>query len=54
MNKELMESKVKSLTSSLEVFKKNLVVDGSFVPPFSGMDEIKLVVVGQDPTVYNF
>lgn len=53
MNKELLESKVKSLTSSLEVFKENLVVEGSFVPPFIGKDEIKLVVIGQDPTVRN-
>ena len=53
MNKELLESKVKSLTKSLEVFNDNLVVADSFVPPFSGMDEIKLVVIGQDPTVRN-
>lgn len=53
MNKELLESKVKSLTSSLEVFKENLVVEGSFVPPYIGKDEIKLVVIGQDPTVRN-
>lgn len=53
MNSELLESKVKSLTSSLEVFKENLVVEGSFVPPYIGTDEIKLVVIGQDPTVRN-
>lgn len=53
MNKEPLESKVKRLTTSLEVFKENLVVEGSFVPPYIGTDEIKLVVIGQDPTVRN-
>lgn len=53
MNNILLESKVKSLTKSLEVFKENLVVEGSFVPPYIGTDEIKLVVIGQDPTVRN-
>lgn len=53
MNKELLESKVKRLTSSLEVFKENLVVKGSFVLPYIGKDEIKLVVIGQDLTVRN-
>lgn len=53
MNKELLESRVKSLTSSLEVFKENFVVEGSFVPPYIGMDEIKLVVIGHDPTERN-
>lgn len=50
MNSELLESKVKSLTKSLEVFNDNLVVADSFVPPFIGKDEIKLVVIGLDPT----
>lgn len=53
MNNILLESKVKSLTKSLEVFNDNLVVADSFVPPFSGKDKIKLVVIGQDPTVRN-
>lgn len=51
MKRELLEAKVKSLTTSLEVFNENLVVEGSYVPPFIGKDEIKLVVIGQDPTV---
>ena len=53
MNKELLESKVRRLTSSLEVFNDNLAVADSFVPPYIGKDKIKLVVIGQDPTVRN-
>lgn len=45
-----LKSQVESIVASLEDVKENPVV-GGYVPPYIGGGEIKLVIIGQDPTV---
>lgn len=50
MDSEELISQVENIVSSLEDAKENPIV-GGYVPPYIGGGEIKLVIIGQDPTV---
>lgn len=52
MVSEELKSRVESITASLEDVKENPIV-GGYVPPYIGGGEIRLVIIGQDPTVRN-
>lgn len=52
MDVDELKSQVEHIMNSLEDVKDNPVV-GGFVPPYIGGGEIKLVIIGQDPTVKN-
>ena len=45
-----IESQVKRIINSLERFDANPIA-GGYVPPFVGEGEIRLIILGQDPTV---
>lgn len=47
------EKEVKNITSNLEDDSKNHIV-GGFVPPFcKNVEDVKLIIIGQDPTIQN-
>ena len=52
MDVDELKSQVEHIMNSLEDLKDNPIV-GGFVPPYIGGGEIKLVIIGQDPTVKN-
>lgn len=52
MDSEELKSRVESIVVSLEDVKENPVV-GGYVPPYISGGEIRLVIIGQDPTVRN-
>lgn len=53
MDIQKIETEVKSIIKRLEVFSENRVDGEKIVPPYIGGGEIKLVIIGQDPTVRN-
>lgn len=53
MDIQKIETEVKSIVKRLEVFSENRVDGEKIVPPYIGGGEIKLVIIGQDPTVRN-
>lgn len=52
MRDDVIKPKVEQLVCSLERIESNPVF-GEYVPPYIGGGEIKLVIIGQDPTVKN-
>ena len=52
MGTEELKSRVEETVTSLKDVKENPIV-GGYVPPYIGGGEIKLVIIGQDPTVRN-
>lgn len=52
MDSEELKSRVEYIVASLEDVQENPIV-GGYVPPYIGGGEIKLVIIGQDPTVKN-
>lgn len=53
MGTEELKSRVEETVTSLKDVKENPIV-GGYVPPYIGGGEIKLVIIGQDPTVHEF
>lgn len=52
MDSEELKSRVESIVASHEDVKENPIV-GGYVSPYIGGGEIRLVIIGQDPTVKN-